>query len=91
MGRVDLVMLANTKGERGSAAVCPIEFILLFTLGRVVSEYSGSLDFVSLTKTLIILCSSNRLEELALPCCSQCRGSTTLREIPRLVQYVAEI
>jgi hypothetical protein len=55
MGRVDLVMQASIRGEKGRV-VCLIGF-LNSILGNVVSECSGSLDFDSVATISIISCS----------------------------------
>lgn len=55
MGRVDLVMQASIRGEKGRV-VCLIGFLIPI-LGNVVSEYAGALDFDSVATILIISCS----------------------------------
>lgn len=55
MGRVDLVMQASIRGEKGRV-VCLIGFLIPI-LGNVVSEYSGALDFDSVVTILVISCS----------------------------------
>lgn len=52
MGRVDLVMQASIRGEKGRVSYLIGFFDLRF--GNVVSEFSGSLDFDSVGTILIL-------------------------------------